>query len=242
MMAEKKSRTTEKAKPKEQYLKIPYHILNVRDLGLAEKVLLAHIYSFGKKGCWQSNETLGKMFFVNGRTISRWITQIKKSGHVFWVHPKGRYRTIWAKSHPAVRQASTLLYMGQEISKEAVVKGHAAAILLRQDCRGGIDGSVAATTTNQCNQVRQNCLHTNNTTKKETMEETTAPPSPLPAGGQAPAVLAERRGADVRRIEDFTRNFGIARRDRKPLSEEQVERRRQKQKTALSETCAAKAV
>lgn len=240
-MAEKKGRD-EKDKPKEQYLKMPYHILNIRDLGLAEKVLLSHIYSFGKKGCWQSNETLGEMFFVNGRTISRWVTQIKKSGHVFWVHPKGRYRTIWAKSHPAVRQASTLLYIGQEISKEAVVKGHAAAILLRQDCRGGIDGPVAATTTNQCRQVRQNCLHTNNTTKKDTMQETTAPPSPLPAGGHAPAVLVERRGADVRRIEDFKRSFGVARKVREPLSDEQIEQRRQKQKAALDACSIAKAV
>jgi len=236
MMAEKKSKTTEKAKPKEPYLKIPYHILNIRDLGLPEKVLLAHIYSFGKKGCWQSNETLGEIFFVNGRTISRWITQIKKSGYVIWVHPKGRYRTIWAKSHPAVRQASTLLHMGQEISREAVLKGHAAAILLRQDCRGGIDGPVAATTTNQCKQVRQNCLHTNNTTKKDTMEKTTAPPSPLPAGGQTPAVLAERRNADVRRIMDFTRSFGRARETRQPLSQAQLEQKRQQQKQALLAT------
>jgi len=232
----KRSKANEKAKPKEQYLKIPYHILNIRDLGLAEKVLLAHIYSFGSKGCWQSNETLGDMFFVDGRTISRWIAQIKKSGHVLWIHPKGRYRTIWVKSHPAVRQASTLPYMGQEISKEAVVKGHAAAVLLRQDCRGGIDRSVAATATNRCVQVRQNCPHTNNTTKKETIEGTTAPPSPLPAGGQAPAVLVERRNSDVRRIEDFKRNFGAARKAREPLSEAQLEQRRQKQKSALLAT------
>jgi len=38
-------------KPKERYLKIPYHILNIKRLGLSEKVLLAHIYSFGEKGC-----------------------------------------------------------------------------------------------------------------------------------------------------------------------------------------------
>jgi len=242
MMAEKKSKTAEKAKPKEQYLKVPYHILNIRDLGLAEKILLAHIYSFGEKGCWQGNATLGEMFFVDGRTISRWVTQIKKSGHVFWVHPKGRYRTIWAKSHPAVSQASTLLYMGQEISKEAVVKGHAATILLRQDCRGGIDRAVAATTTNRCIQVRQNCPHTNNTTIKETIGNTTAPPAPLPAGGQAPAVLVERRRTDVRHIEDFKKSFGIARIVRKPLSERQIEQRRQKLKAALLAMNSAKAV
>lgn len=35
---------------KERYLKIPYHILNIEGLSLSDKVLLAHIYSFAKKG------------------------------------------------------------------------------------------------------------------------------------------------------------------------------------------------
>ena len=54
-MAEKKSKTTGNAKPKGLYLKIPYHILNIRDLGLAEKVLLAHSYSFGNIGSINAN-------------------------------------------------------------------------------------------------------------------------------------------------------------------------------------------
>ena len=43
---------------KERYLKIPYHILNLPGLGLSEKVLLAHIHSYGAKRCWESNATL----------------------------------------------------------------------------------------------------------------------------------------------------------------------------------------
>jgi hypothetical protein len=57
-------------KPTEHYLKMPNHILNIERLGKGEKMLLAHIYSFGTKGCWQNNETLGKMFFRQTRTIS----------------------------------------------------------------------------------------------------------------------------------------------------------------------------
>ena len=63
-------------KPKELYLKIPYHILNIAEIGLSEKVLLAHFYSFGVKGCWQSNATLAKMFMASPVTISRWISQL----------------------------------------------------------------------------------------------------------------------------------------------------------------------
>jgi hypothetical protein len=35
---------------KERYLKVPYHILNLTSIGLCEKLLLAHFYSFGEKG------------------------------------------------------------------------------------------------------------------------------------------------------------------------------------------------
>ena len=45
---------------------------------------------------------------------------------------------------------------------------------------------------------------TNNKTIRETISKTTAPPSPLSAGGHAPAVLAKRISADVRGIEDLS--------------------------------------
>jgi len=220
-------------KTTERYLKIPYHILNIAELGLSEKVLLAHIYSFGTKGCWQGNDTLGEMFFVDGRTISRWLARLKKSGYVLWVHPKGRYRTIWAKSHPDVSAAASLSYIGEQISKEAVVTGHAAKILQGQNCPEGEDRSVLPTTTNQCIQVRQNCRHTNNTTKKDIMSNTTAPPSPLPAGGQAPAVLAERKAAAVEAVEQFKKRFGRKRRTSKLLTREQMQNRAQEQRKTL---------
>jgi hypothetical protein len=235
-MAADKNRTKGKKEPKELYLKVPYHILNIPGLGLCEKVLLAHIYSFGEKGCWQSNSTLGKIFFVDGRSISRWLARLKKNGLVLWIHPKGRYRTIWVKSHPNVKTAVALLYMGEQISKEAVISGHAAAVLQRQNCPGSIDKPVAATSTNQDIQVGQNCPHTNNTTKKDIISQTTAPPSPLPAGGQAPAVLIERKNMAVRSVEEFKKKFGIGKKRSAPLSEKEINKRRQVQLKALMST------
>lgn len=239
-MVADKNRTTGKKEPKELYLKIPYHILNIPDINLCEKVLLAHIYSFGEKGCWQSNATLGAMFFVEGRTISRLMARLKKNGLVLWVHPKGRYRTIWAKSHPKVKTAAALSYMGEQISKEAVISGHASAILQRQDCPGGMDKSVVPTATNQCIRVGQNCPHTNNTTNKDIISQTTAPPTPLPAGGQAPAVLTERKRVNVRSIEDFKKQFGNSKRSHPPLSETETQDRRQIQLKALWATATLK--
>jgi len=82
-------------KPVEPYLKIPDHILSIRDLTPGEKMLLAHIYSFGVKGCWQSNQTLAEYFMVSVPMIRRWLKAIR--GYIYIKNPKGYYRTIWAK-------------------------------------------------------------------------------------------------------------------------------------------------
>jgi hypothetical protein len=82
-------------KKKELYLKIPAHIPSITQIGLCEKALLAHIYSFGVKGCWQSNQTLAEIFMVSAPTIRRWLGRIRPYTCV--KNPKGYYRTIWAK-------------------------------------------------------------------------------------------------------------------------------------------------
>jgi hypothetical protein len=79
----------------EPYLKIPDHILSIRDLGPGEKMLLAHIRSFGAKGCWQSNQTLAEILVVSVPMIRRWLQAIKT--YIYIKNPKGYYRTIWAK-------------------------------------------------------------------------------------------------------------------------------------------------
>jgi hypothetical protein len=217
----------------EKYLKIPNHILNIETLDLREKVLLAHIYSYGIKGCWEGNKTLGMLLKVSERSISRWMARIKKAGYVFWVHPKGRYRTVWAKFHPDVRTAQYLLYIKEKISKEAVIKGHAAKILQRQNCQGTIDKTGVPTSPECVFQVRQNCLHTNNTTIKDTTGKTIAPPAPLPAGGQAPAALEDRKHAAQSNISRFCKNFGTGKKWQPP-SEKEFNKRRARQHKALA--------
>lgn len=80
---------------REPYLKIPQHILHIPQLGLPEKVLLGHIYSFGEKGCWQSNQTLAEHLVVSVPMIRRLLGRLKDYIHV--ANPKGYYRTIWAE-------------------------------------------------------------------------------------------------------------------------------------------------
>lgn len=123
---------TKREKVQENYLKMPNHILNIEGLGKGEMMMLAYIFSFGRKGCWQSNETLGKMFFRSPRTISLWVANLKKGHHILWLHPKGYYRTLWAKSHPDVKGANKLLYRDQEISKTDVIRGQIESNPLRK--------------------------------------------------------------------------------------------------------------
>jgi len=192
---------------------MPAHILNLPQIGLCEKVLLAHIYSFGKRGCWQSNMTMGQIFMVCPRTIERWLAAIRK--FIFVRNGKGRYRTIWAKSHPDFK-----------------CDGNVGDV--RRDCRSDPDKNGI--------QVRQNHRTTINNTITETNKDTIASPSPLPARGQAPAtcqpkaaMLQHRMQTAAEQIEKFKANFG---RPKKyvTLTPEQFQQRRVQQLAALRAT------
>lgn len=84
----------------EEYLKVPYDILEIAEVGLSKKILLAHIYSFGAKGCCQSNATLAELFMTSACTISRWLVKLAK--FIYVKNSKTCRRTLWAKSHPDV--------------------------------------------------------------------------------------------------------------------------------------------
>jgi hypothetical protein len=221
-------------KTKEPYYLVPMHIFDIAELNGDQKLLLAHIYSFGIKGCWQSNETLGKIFRTSARTISKWISKLKKSKLVYWVHPKGRYRTFWAKTHPDVASFDELLYMNEKISKKSVIEGHAEEILLRKKLPTTHEENSADTEKKPVVQPGRNLLHTNNTTNKDTIKETIERPSPLPAGGQSSAALEYRTQAQQEVIENFKRTFGISKKGKfTPLSEDEFQNEKQKQRKLI---------
>lgn len=200
-----KAKTSEN---KENYLNMPNHIRNISRLGFGEKELLAHIYSFGRKGCWQNNETLGKMFFRKTRTMTNWIANLKKGGHILWVNGKGYYRTLYAKTHPDVKAAMTLLYRGREIQKSNVISGQAESAPLRKNLPGNSANNCEVTAQKPVIPLRNKLLPTNNTTNKETIKEKNATPPPLPAGGQAQALLENRKAEQGKKINRFKNTFG----------------------------------
>ncbi len=220
-----------KSEEKENYLYMPDHIRNIPELGFGDKELLAHIYSFGRNGCWQKNETLGKMFFRSTRTISDWVTKLKKGRHILWKSGKGYYRTFYAKTHPDVKSAQTLIYRGREIAKSEVVSGQAKSTQVSRKLPSELEGNCEATSQKAVIPVSRKLPHTNNTTIKETTKNT-ATPMPLPAGGQAPALLKERKAQDQANIGRKMRNFGKPDKAQK-LTSEEFENNRRKQINAL---------
>jgi len=101
-----------------------------------------------------------------------------------------------------------LPYMGREIPKAAVVTGQGGTVLLGRNLPGSGEEDFQVTAKNRVLEVGKNLPPTNNTTERDTIKATIATPSPLPAGGQAPALLQERLKGQEESVEQFTRTFG----------------------------------
>ena len=85
------------------------------------------------------------------------------------------------------------------------------------------------------NKLRRSKYKTNFEGKyKETIKKITDPHPPLPAGGQAAAVLTERKRQGLAEIEKFKKSFGYQK--YVPLTEADFNKRRQKMLKALQAT------
>ena len=136
-------------------------------------------------------------------------------------NPKGYYRTLWVKTHPDVRA----------VGPTTLAKNAKQTV---QKCQSHCSKSAIG--------LNQKCATTINTTIKDTIKDTTdcrsadnpATPSPLPAGGQAPALLAERKKQSRQRIEQFKRTLGKKPYQKwQPLTPEQFQQRKNAQLKAL---------
>jgi hypothetical protein len=203
----------EMKKVKEPYLKIPDHILSVPGLGPGEKMLLAHIYSFGARGCWQSNKTLAQIFLTSERTISRWLAGIK--AFVIARSPKGYYRTVWVKSHPDVRilPCANLNKTEKHYPVHSVRNGEHARQKLSPDfAKNGF-------------RPRQYCPTTINNTITENYNRTIASPPPLSGLGRTSATLAFRNESAKAAVKEFIATFGGHKQKWVPLPPEEATRR-----------------
>ncbi len=148
-MSEVSSKAGDNRQSKAYYVKVPCSLINLprSELDFGPKWLLAHIYSFGTCGCWQSNETLAKFFDVSPRTISLWVGRLKKGRYILWIDPKGMQRTVWAKEHPEVKSAQTLVCRGNRVLKSVIAASN--------DNIGQLAQSVATPSATHCAPVAQ---------------------------------------------------------------------------------------
>jgi len=209
----RKSKKKDKKGKVDRYLAIPYHILGMRDIGPGEKILLAHIHGFGARGCWSSNKTLGQMLQLSPCTISRMIGKIRR--YVWIKNPKGYYRTIWSRSHPAVREAAAALRKTDPPARHCEASTLTENPAPTQNCVGMLGGNAQDPKQNCVGELsksaiglERNRLAINKETIKEINRDTTASAPPLPAHGQASPMLEAQRATDAAEIEQFTRSFG----------------------------------
>lgn len=195
---------------------IPEGILNMSILSGDEKILYAYIYSFGERGCWQTDEQIGKYFGRSIRTVQRYQRNCKKAGLFKVIGKKSKYRRIWAKDHPKYKA------MGKKQAEQ-----------LRQTRQSRM--------TEVSELPRQTCPTTKTYTKKTTNKERGGSPS---LAEQAHAPLKDKqqqleayrtKEETTASIEQLKRSFGTGRgRRRTPeLTAAERENRRQEQKRAL---------
>jgi hypothetical protein len=151
----------------EEIIGIPRSVLD--PLG---KMILAHIYSFGKKGCFQSNETIAGRYGISERPVGDRIAAMKKADLVYVKFPQSPYRTLWAKQHPDVQKAVYLPYRTWTIPKAELEDGQKPTSPLRQNCPSNNTKNIHVTETKSSKSLRNKCPATNTDTNTYTHTET----------------------------------------------------------------------
>ncbi len=223
----------------ERYIKLRYKVLDKEGLELGAKVLYEYIHGFGKRGCFQDNEQIADKIKCSGRSISRWVGKLKKLKALLYIFPNSPERVLWAKKHPDVLRAKTLPYRQQELDKGDIIVGKYLKAKHRQN--GEVHGQNVRRITPNCPcDIDKNgvvttpeCLSTNKGTKIITKGNDNAMPSPLPAGGQAPALLKDQKTQVFEPVEQFKRGFGYGGRRASNHTPEQKEQQKKQQIKAL---------
>jgi hypothetical protein len=210
----------------ERYLKLPNRILNMRELSLPTRLLLAYFDSFGRAGCWSNNGTLAAIFDVSTRTITERIGQLKRARRIWWVFARSPHRTVWSNTHPAVKAADTLLYRGREILKADIITRQIGSGLLGSKLPSNIEGNCQVTSQDRREPHGSPLLTDKNRIKKEIKK-------PALAGGGQPALLKDRESERRSNIERFKGRFGSRGRLTPGLTPAECEQSKQSQLKAL---------
>jgi len=170
----------------DRFLKVPYIILVRPDITANEKLLLAHIWSYGTKGCWESNETIGRMFGVTPRQVTTWIGHLKKADSLLWLHGRSYHRILWAREHPDVFRALALPCRGRMIPKKSLHSGQKSTAQPRRTLPCNQEDDFQVTRKDSCIQPGSGLPQTYNMNSRETARLSEA----ATGRERAPALLA----------------------------------------------------
>ncbi len=94
---------------------VPQEILSVSpdQLSWLGKLVCGRIYSYGAKGCYESNATLARYFGVSLRQMERAAAQIRSLPLTYSIKVRGRPTCYWLRCSPRVQAAERLEYRGR---------------------------------------------------------------------------------------------------------------------------------
>lgn len=88
------------------------------------KELHREIWSFGCRGCWESDETLARVIDCSRRSViyARQLLQDHQAILCFRTPP--RTWSMWAAAHPAVKMQRKLYFKGGSVPNPVYVRSH----------------------------------------------------------------------------------------------------------------------
>ncbi len=165
-MATQKRRKPKANKSITKGLWVPQEILSISadQLGWLGKLVCGRIYSYGAKGCYESNATLGRYFGVSLRRIAFAMEQIRSLPLTYSIKLRGRPTCYWLRCSPKVRRVERLEYRGRSKKNPAYT------------CAGNGAGGAPKTAQEGAPETAHNNISTS---------KTTGAASPSPADRQA---------------------------------------------------------
>ena len=202
------------------FMKAYDFVMNDPNLLPAEKLVIIVVSRYWPRPSWQSNERIAEACGFSKRYVEKLVKGLADKSYIkrgyARVRRKGRFftcRVIVPLSFPEQADCQICWIQTEPQDGQETVP---------QD--GPKPNCGSQTTELQDDQLEKN--------RKENRN---AAPAPLPAGGQAPALLpAERSSKTIEYVERIKMNLGIGKKARKALTEEEIQDRRQRQQEALA--------
>lgn len=214
---------------REGYLKIPFHLLQRRDVSMPGKIVYAYVYGFGLSGCWDSNDNIARTLGLTRPTVSRAVMELWHLQVVYLFGRRARSRKLFAVTHPHVEAVMTVRWVGRDVPKE----------------QGRYKSGERTQKASQVNHFEPVTVNDAQLNQNDSVSESncasiikykkviTAPPAPLPADGQASAELDHKEQKARGRLERFRDRLCNRGNHSARLSPIDFERRRELLKQAL---------